>query len=281
VIPFRVVGDPLRVVGDTPRGEARVGEGKVVVVTGASSGIGAGAARALAGNGWRVVLAARRADELDAAARSCGADALAVPTDVTHRDQVEALRDRAIERFGAIDAWVNNAGVGLARPTLQLTDEDVDRMFLVNTKSVLYGMQAVIPHFQQRGRGHVVNVSSVLGRAPLAPIRSAYCAAKAAADSLTRTVRADLARDWPDIHVSLLVPGIVATDFGKTALATSGGAPPAPAPFTPPPGVAPQPVEVVVAALIDLLERPRPEVYTNPASPELVRDYLARQGALA
>jgi NADP-dependent 3-hydroxy acid dehydrogenase YdfG len=256
-------------------------DGRVVVITGASAGIGAAAARAFASRGWRVALAARRVDELEAVARDC-AEAAVIPTDVTVRADVERLRDAAVARFGHVDCWINNAGVGIVRPALQLTDDDLDRMWLVNTKSVLYGMQAIVPHFQARGAGLVVNVSSVLGRAPVASVRSAYCAAKAAMDSLTRSVRADLAA-FPDIHVALFVPGIVETGFGRTAAATSGEAPAGPPQARPslPAGVAPQSVDVVVEALLDLVANPRAEVYTNPVSQAFVAEYLRRQGAIA
>ena len=144
---------------------------KVVVVTGASAGIGAALARALGARGDCVVLAARHREELERLAREIGDHALAVPTDVTVRADVERLRDAALERFGHVDVWVNNAGRGIVRPALELTDEDFDEIMAVNVKSALYGAQAIVPHFRSRGRGHLINVSSFLGRVPLATIR--------------------------------------------------------------------------------------------------------------
>ncbi len=168
---------------------------KVVVITGASSGIGATLAEILAGRGDAVVLVARRADKLAEVAERCGSEALVVQADVTKRVDVRRAVSEAIARFGRIDAWVNNAGRGISRMPTQLTEEDVDEMMDVNVKSVLYGMQEVLPHFRERGDGQVVNVSSLLGRVPFATIRSAYCGAKhymnALTDVLPRRARAD------------------------------------------------------------------------------------------
>src|SRR5205823_8789756 len=119
--------------------------------------------------------------------------ALVVPTDVTKRAQVERLRDEAIRRFGAVDAWVNDAGRGINRSWLDITEDELDAMLAVNLKSVYYGTQAIVPHFQERGAGHLVNVSSFLGRVPFASYRSAYSASRAAVNVLTSHVRQDLA----------------------------------------------------------------------------------------
>jgi len=181
---------------------------KTVVVTGASSGIGAAVATQLAARGDRVVLAARRGDELDRLAGELGANAFPVVTDVTVRADVEHLRDRAIERFGAVDVWINNAGRGLSKLAAEVTDDELDQMIAVNVKSALYGMQAILPHFRERGAGQIVNVSSFLSRVPMASIRSAYSASKAALNSLTANLRMDLAASDPGIHVTLVMPGL-------------------------------------------------------------------------
>src|SRR6185436_4511807 len=144
-----------------------------------------------AAQGARVVLAARRADELAALAAKLGDRALAVPTDVTKRADNEALRDRALAAFGHIDVWVANAGRGISRLPSELTDEDVDEMINVNFKSVLYSIQAVLPHFKQRKRGQLVAVSSGLARFAFTPIRSAYSASKAAVNLLVASLRAE------------------------------------------------------------------------------------------
>ncbi|MFO0751328.1 MAG: SDR family oxidoreductase [Myxococcota bacterium] len=262
---------------------------QVIVITGASSGLGEALAKRLAADGHRLVLAARRADELARVAASCGAaETLCVPTDVARRADVDALRDAAIARFGAIDVWVNNAGQGIARPTLELSDDDVDQMITVNVKSVLYAMQAVVPHFKARapgGQGHIINVSSFLARVPLATIRSAYAAAKSAMNALTAMVRMDLARTHPGIHVSLVMPGIIATPFARNVVGAAPAAAPgasgatgAPA-FTPPPVVAPQSAEVVAEAIAAVIAQPTAETYTNPLQPAVVQRYYADVGA--
>lgn len=237
-----------------------------IVVTGASSGIGAALAGRLGAAGHRLILAARRERELTEVARRSSADAIAVPTDVTHRAEVERLRDRALDAFGSVDVWINNAGQGIGRPALELTDEDFDAMMAVNVKSALYGMQAVVPHFVARGRGHIVNVSSMLGRVPLVAYRSAYNAAKAALNALTANVRMDLAV-YPGIHVSLVMPGVVTTEFARRAL---HGTPP------PRPGEAPPPMQSpdeVASAIASLIDRPVAELYTNPAAQGMVTRY--------
>jgi NADP-dependent 3-hydroxy acid dehydrogenase YdfG len=242
---------------------------KVVVITGASSGIGAELARQLAARGHRLVLAARREKELGEVAAQCGSAALFVVADVRRRQDVEHLRDLALAVFGAVDVWVNNAGRGIGKRVLELTDEDFDEMIAVNLKSALYGMQAIVPHFKERGAGHVINVSSFLGRVPLATVRSIYSASKAALNSLTANLRMDLKRDFPGIHVSLVMPAMVLTEFPRNAL---GGTPP----MTAPPGATtpkPQSAEEVAAAIAGVIENPVPEIYTNPASPAIARRY--------
>lgn len=151
--------------------------GKVVIITGASSGIGAALAKLLYTKGAKVVLAARRLEELLKVAENCGFDTdriLVCRTDVTKRADHEALRDRALEKFGKIDCWINNAGVGYSKRILDITDDDVDLMVSLNTKSVLYGMQTIVPYYKQIGEGQVINVSSLLGRIPVVSFRSMY-----------------------------------------------------------------------------------------------------------
>ncbi len=151
---------------------------KVIVITGASSGIGAAVARRVGQMGASLVLAARRERELRAVAAESGPRALAVVADVTRRAEVEGIVTASLGRFGRIDVWINNAGRGITRQVAELTDEDLDEMMRVNVKSALYGMQAVLPHMKERKRGHIINISSVLSRIPFASIRSAYSASK-------------------------------------------------------------------------------------------------------
>jgi short-subunit dehydrogenase len=249
--------------------------GDVVVITGASGGIGAALARRLGRDGMRLVLAARRESELRGVAsdaEAAGAEkALAVPTDVMQRESVNHLRDAALEEFGRIDVWVNNAGRGITRPVLELTDADVDDMIAVNLKSALYGMQAVIPHFVERGTGHLINVSSFLSRVPTASFRSAYSASKAALNSLTANLRMDLRVGSPNIHVTLVMPGVVATDFAPNAKTPEAMRPDRPGRSAAGPV---QTAEEVADKIAEVILNPVAEIYTNPASSEFVRAYF-------
>jgi NAD(P)-dependent dehydrogenase (short-subunit alcohol dehydrogenase family) len=238
--------------------------GRVIVITGASEGIGAALATLAAAHGAKVVLAARREDALRTVAAGCGADALVVPMDVTRRDDHARLLAAAVERFGHVDVWVNNAGRGITRPVLALTDADVDEIMLVNVKSVIYGMQAVVPHFQERGAGHVINISSMLGRIPFATFRSVYCAAKHALNALTACLRQDLRATHPGIHVSTVSPGVVATGFGTNAL--GGGVDSRTIPSA-------QPVEEVAEVIARTILEPAADVYTRPGMREMAARY--------
>jgi NADP-dependent 3-hydroxy acid dehydrogenase YdfG len=243
---------------------------RIIVITGASAGIGAAIARELGRRGDSLVLAARTVDGLQRVAFEVGSPAHVVTADVTRRADVDRIRDEALRVFGHVDVWINNAGRGIVRPALELTDEDVDEMIAVNVKSALYGMQAITPHFIERGRGHVINVSSFLGRVPVATPRSAYNAAKAALNALTANVRVDLKRTHPEVYVSLVMPGLVSTDFAKNARGSTG---PMPAAAIGSP-MKPQTPEEVAAIIADVIDRPAAEVYTNPASAALAARYF-------
>lgn len=247
---------------------------KVVVVTGASAGIGASLARELGRREYRVVLAARRQAELDKVAAESGEDALTVATDVTQRDQVERLLARALDTFGHVDVWVNNAGQGITRSVLELTDEDLDEVIRVNVKSALYGMQVAVRHFQQRSSGHLINVSSFLSKVPAAPVRAAYSGAKAMLNTLTANLRMELRQTHPNIQISTVLPGIVTTDFAKNARhGTPGWTPPTQGPM------AAQTPEQVATAIANLIEKPAPELYTNPIHPNVAVKYVSDVGA--
>jgi len=241
---------------------------RVVVITGASAGIGAALAEKLGRRGDRLVLAARRERELrDVAARS-GREAIAVVADVTRPDQVQRVLHAALSRFGGVDVWVNNAGRGITRKVSELTDADFDEMMRVNVKSALYGMQTVLPHFKERRRGHIINISSMLGRVPLAPWRSAYNAAKHALNALTANLRMELRAEFPDLHVSTVLPGVVATDFGLNAL--GGGHDSRKLPFA-------QPVEEVADLIVDVIDHPRADVYSRPGLRDQVVAYFGAE----
>ena len=241
---------------------------KTIVVTGASGGIGAAFARLAGSHGARLVLAARREQELADVAREAGGNAIIVVADVTHQKDIARILEAAIARFGYVDVWINNAGRGITRPVAELTDEDFDDMMLVNVKSVLYAMQAVLPHFQSRGRGHIINVSSMLGRVPMATQRSAYCAAKHALNALTAALRMDVKRTHPGIHISTVSPGVVATEFGVHA--RGGGVDSRQLPNA-------QPVAEVAEVLLDVVRYPRADVYTRPGMREMVARYFSAE----
>jgi short-subunit dehydrogenase len=237
---------------------------RVIVITGASEGIGAVLAKRQAAKGDALVLAARRKDQLERIASECGSSALAVVTDVTRRIEIERLRDAALERFGRVDVWINNAGRGIGIGVMDFTEVDLDAMLAVNFKSAWYAMKAIIPHFQARGQGHLVNISSVLGRVPLVSVRSAYSASKAALNSLTANLRMDLRAEYPNIHVSLISPGPVSTEFHNNAL---GGTPSGR-------GMEMQSAEQVVQVIEAVIDNPAPDTYTHPSSAKLVQRYF-------
>src|SRR5258706_791315 len=162
--------------------------GKVVIITGASAGIGAATARAFADAGARVVLAARNAARLAEVARGLAGPALIVPTDVADRAAVEALVARAVAEYGGIDIVVNNAGVGLAAPVAEIAFEDFQRALAVDLFGPLALTQVALPHMRRRGRGQLIYVSSVVGLRAL-PYLGGYAAAKAALDRLVESLR--------------------------------------------------------------------------------------------
>ncbi len=176
--------------------------------------------------------------------------------------------EAAIAKFGHVDAWVNNAGRGITRVVSELTDDDIDEMILVNVKSAVYGMQAVLPHFRERGAGHIINVSSLLGRVPLAPFRSAYSASKHALNALTASLRMELRPSHPGITVSSVHPGVVATDFGTNA--KHGGVDSRTLPGA-------QSVDEVATVIDGLIEHPRADVYPRPGARDMIAAYYAAE----
>ncbi len=242
----------------------------IAVITGASGGIGAAVAELLSRQGMSVALAARRQEALQAVAARCGGPALPVVADVTVRANVRRVVDETLSRFGRIDVWINNAGLGITRRPSELTDEDIDAMIQANVKSALYGMQEVLPHFKERNAGHIINVSSMLGRIPFATIRSAYSGAKHFLNALTAMFREELRESYPGIHISLVSPGVVRTDFGLNAM--YGG--PDSREF---PGS--QSAEEVAAVIARVIATRAPDVYTLPGARERVAEYYASLGA--
>ncbi len=243
--------------------------GKVIVITGASGGIGAASAELLAARGHAVVLAARRREALHEVAGRCGPSARVVVADVAVRADVDRLAREALATCGRIDVWINNAGRGITRAPSELTDDDIDAMIRVNVKSALYGMQAVLPHFKERNDGQIINVSSMLGRIPFAVIRSAYSAAKHFLNALTIAMRTEVRQTHPGIQFTLVSPGVVFTDFGRNAL--HGG----PDSRSLPGG---QDVSEVAKVIADSVESRVPDVYTRPGSQAMIAKWYADVG---
>lgn len=188
---------------------------KVILITGASAGIGAALARVLSKRfqGVRLVLAARNEAKLEAVAAQCrdvGAEVLTVATDLAQPDQAIALAAKALHHFGQIDVLVNNAGYGQMGPLELVPISACHRQFAVNLLGPLALTQAVIPHMRDRGGGRIINVSSIGGRLAF-PIGGLYSASKFALEAVSDALRMEL--EPFNIQVSVIEPGPVSTDF--------------------------------------------------------------------
>ena len=187
---------------------------KVVVITGASSGIGESTARLLAGSGAKVVLGARRTDRIAALVKDItakGGAALGFQTDVTKRSEVEALVQGAIHEHGRIDVIVNDAGIMPIAPMAALKVEEWERMIDVNIKGLLFGVAAVLPIMQKQKQGHIINMSSVGGFKVWAPGGTVYSATKFAVRAITEGLRMEHKAD--NIRCTIISPGAVATEL--------------------------------------------------------------------
>lgn len=186
---------------------------KVVVITGASSGLGEAAARHLAAHGARLVLGARRVDRIESLAdelNRAGGKALAVATDVTDHTQVKALVDAAVQTYGRIDVMINNAGLMPHAPLERLKIDEWDRMIDVNIKGVLYGIAAALPYMKQQKSGHIINVSSVAGH-KVGPAGAVYAATKHAVRALSEGLRQEVKPYH--LRTTVISPGAVATEL--------------------------------------------------------------------
>ena len=187
--------------------------GKVVVITGASSGLGEATARYLAQRGATVVLGARRAERLqvlvDEIART-GGKATALVTDVTDAAQVQALVDAAVAQYGRIDVILNNAGVMPHSPLERRKIDDWNRTIDINIKGVLYGIAAALPHMQRQKSGHIMNVSSVAGHR-VGPGSAVYAATKTAVRVISEGLRQEV-KPW-NLRTTIISPGAVATEL--------------------------------------------------------------------
>lgn len=190
-------------------------QNKVVIITGASSGLGEATAKRLAASGAKLMLAARREDrlkELVAAIASSGGTATYLVTDVTDRAQVEALAKETLNTYGRIDVLVNNAGLMPLSPLDQIKVEEWDKMIDVNIKGVLYGIAAVLPMMRQQKSGHIINVSSVAGH-KVFPGSAVYCATKFAVRAISEGLRLESNGEIRSTNIS---PGAVATELTST-----------------------------------------------------------------
>lgn len=228
--------------------------GKVVVITGASSGLGRAAAIRFAARGCRLVLAGRRLEALEDAARECrvvGGQAVVRQTDVTLEDDVNALAALALEQTGVIDVWVNNAGVTLFGSLEHDPLEEHRRVIETNLFGAIHGARAVLPVFRRQGRGVLINVGSVLSEIGQ-PFVPSYVISKFAVRGLTEALRSELA-DQDDIHVCSLLPYVIDTEhFEGGANHVGHGAHPMPPMQSP---------EKVAEAMVQLAERPRRQVH--------------------
>ncbi|HYG85085.1 MAG TPA: SDR family oxidoreductase [Azospirillum sp.] len=231
---------------------------KVVVVTGASSGIGRATAAAFAQEGAAVVLAARRDAALHDAAEECldaGGRAMVVPTDVTDPDQVNHLARRAIEAFGGIDVWVNNAGVIAFGRFEETPVEAFEQVMRTNFMGTVNGCRAVLPHFLDRAEGVIINNASIVSTVGQR-YASAYVASKFAVRGFSETLRQELVEE-PGIQICTVMPGSVDTPLWQHAANYTGRAVRPPGPVMPP--------EAVAEVIVQLAGKPQREVFVGGA----------------
>jgi short-subunit dehydrogenase len=247
----------------------------VVVITGASSGIGRATALAFARKKARLVLAARRPDAIESLARECrklGAEAVAVPTDVLDAASTEGLATRAIEAFGRIDVWINNAAVAVFGAFLEVPLGDYQRVLDVNVMGYVRGARAVLPHFQARGSGMLINVSSVEGVIPQ-PYGTAYAISKAAERALAVSLRSELLLEGATgIRVCTVLPAAVDTPiYQQAANYTGHKVRPIPPVYT---------AQRVARTIVKLTRKPRREVAVGPTGRLLLLKHKAVPGAI-
>ena len=230
----------------------------VAVITGASSGIGRATAHAFAKRGAAVVLAARRAEMLDEVVQECerlGGVALAVPTDTTQEEQVEELGRRALERFGHIDLWFNNAGVGIFGRFEDLPTDAWKRVIDTNVFGYVHGAKVAMRQFRRQGHGVLVQNASIVGRTAK-PDSTAYATSKFAVRGFSEALRMEVL-DQPGIHICTVLPSVIDTPFFEHAANFSHhkvrAAPPV---YT---------AEKVAEIVVGLVERPRAEVVVGGA----------------
>ncbi|MBA3941934.1 MAG: oxidoreductase [Sphingopyxis sp.] len=196
-------------------------EGKIVLITGGSTGLGAETARHLAANGARIAVAARRKDKLDAvvaAIAAAGGEARAYLLDVTDKHQVASVVAAVVADFGGIDVIVNNAGLMPIRPMVEVNTDEWDAMIDVNLKGVLYGIAAVLPRFVAQDSGHIINVSSVAGVKVFAPGGTVYSGTKFAVRAISEGLRQEVDGR---IRVTSIEPGAVDSELKFSTTGTA------------------------------------------------------------
>ncbi|WP_439213441.1 SDR family oxidoreductase [Duffyella gerundensis] len=187
---------------------------KVILLTGASSGIGEATARLLSAEGHILLLGARRRERLEALSqqlREQGATVDVLETDVRRRGDLQQLADLAIEKYGRIDVLINNAGIMPLSPLAALKVEEWESMLEVNVRGVLYGIAAVLPVMQTQQRGHIINVASI-GAHSVSPTAAVYCATKYAVRALSEGLR----QEHDNLRVSVISPGVVESELAET-----------------------------------------------------------------
>lgn len=237
-------------------------QGLVAAITGASAGIGRASAEHLAREGAAVALAARRRDQLEEAARAItagGGRALAVVADVTQETDVQTFVVRTVETFGRLDVMVCNAGIGFHGSIDETPPDAMRRLLDVNYMGTYYAVRAALPFFKRQGRGHLVIVSSIVGRRGI-PCLDAYAATKFAQVGLAESLRAELLGSG--IHVTVVCPAVVETEFFDSIKRNFGYAVRGRGPR--------QSADEVARAIVRCVKRPQPEVYPYPAARTLV-----------
>jgi short-subunit dehydrogenase len=235
-------------------------QGKVIVITGASSGFGKGAARKLAAEGASLVLAARRGNLLEDLARECeaaGGRAMAIPTDVSKPEEVERLAGQAVSAFGRFDVWVNDAGVGAVGRFEDIPVADHTQVVLTNVLGTMYGSHAALLQFRKQGTGTLINIASALGKIP-APYYASYTATKYAIVGLSAALRQELRQNKLDnVHVCTVMPMAMDTPFFDHAANYSGHeAAPVPPLYDP---------ELVIDVIVRMVDKPEDEVIVGTA----------------
>ncbi|MFN8527360.1 MAG: SDR family oxidoreductase [Anaerolineae bacterium] len=255
---------------------------QVVVITGASSGIGRAAALEFAKQGASLVLAARNLNALNEVAAdvlALGGRAIAVSTDVGDWDEVRHLAAAAVTTYGRIDTWVNDAGVSVYATAEEMNIDEVEQIMRTNFLGVVHGVQAALPYMRQQGEGTLINIGSVESQRAL-PYHAVYSASKHAVKGYTEALRMELMHEHPGIQVTLILPSGINTPFFSHARSRMGAqAQPFPPAYPP---------ELVASAIVNAAQHPQRDIYVGGAgwlfwlleriSPALVDQLLVKGG---